>query len=392
MAYKPKSAVEDTTSNYIPKSAEPLVSVPAHTRKMPTRALAQAAGGLAGGLAGATLGQPQLGAGIGGAGAELLSQAGELGTTPGTPGAAYDPGAVLNAFSTQTGAEVGGRVLGKGLQAAGKGAMRLAMKVTPEVAQTALQEGITATRAGLDKLLSKIKQVGGAEMAIVRQAAGQGQGWTDPQQFARAVFANVSSKLKGAPSSEIGKATDLMDEFLRDNPQRISPADLLSKRRYYDQVASGLQKQVAMGARPKGSVEQLWNKAVADEARQTLRTSIPAINDPSAYEKLTGSAVTPSQLQNLRDALQPLTKKQQGLVGRFASRAGYPAAAGVAGAMLPGDYTHRMEHGIAAAGLVAALSHPPLMSTLGIAAQNPLLAIALGQIPRAGVAVQQASE
>jgi hypothetical protein len=274
----------------------------------------------------------------------------------------------------------------------GKQAMRLAMKVTPEVAQTAIREGVMATKGGWELLKGRIKEVGKAERQIVRVAQGKGVGYVDPIDFIRPVYKQVADKVAGGGQSAMSEVSALMDKFHRDFPyQKLSPTSLLEIRKYSD-IESGAMKK--FGAKATTQAEKLWQNALSNRAREVLKTEIPAIADPVAYAKLTGKATTPHQLQLVKDALQPLVKPQGTLAERVAKSvavhggrvaSGSVLGAGV-GAALPGD---RATHAWEGALLGGLLLHPAALTGGALLANNPLVGQLLTQTPRVVQALQE---
>ena len=355
--------------------------------------IGQGVGGLVGGLAGGTLGlgggpaAPVTSAlgGIGGAGV-----GGEVGRGVGNliAGQPFGEG-VGEAGMT----EMAFQSLGPLARLGGKQAMRLALNVTPQVAQTAIREGIMATRGfskgGWEILKRRIKEVGQTEMRIARVAQGKGIGWADPIEFIRPVYKKVADKVVGGGESALAEVSALRDKFLKkDFPYaRLSPIQLLKIRKYSDVESSAMKK---FGAKATTQAEKLWQDALSNRAREVLRNEIPAIADPQAYLKLTGKATTPHDLQLVKDALMPLVKSRDPFVERAARAAaahGGRAAIGAGvGAALPGD---RATHAWEGAILGSALLHPASLSGLALLANNPLLGQLLIQGPRA---VQAMSE
>jgi hypothetical protein len=384
--WKPKSAVAE--DDWKPASAR--IVVPEHTRRPRTRpGLGATVGGAIGGIAGTPggLAGAGAGAGLGGMVGEGLQQGLEQGALggPGPPlaGALLDPGLLAQAGGEQAVYEALGGSLAKGVGALGRGALSVALKTTPEVAQTAIREGITATRQGLAKLSLKIAGAGAAERKIVKAAADQGVGWVDPHAISMDVFNEVAKKLEGAPQRRLADLSRIQEEFVRDNPGAINPLNLLKKRQYYDAETSSARKAIQGGAKPGHDVEDLWNKEMGDRIRQSLRADIPAINDPTAYQKITGSPATPHELQQLREVAFPTTKKAGSVTGRVLRRFGGSAAGGATvGALLPGDRPRHALEGATLGALGAGLTHPATASWLALVAQNPVLWQILRQVPR----------
>lgn len=341
-------------------------------------------GGLIGGLAG---GIP--GAAAGG----VLGHMGEQAVTGTVVPPQNAVGEALGAGATQGAFQA----LGEAATPAARLAMRAALKVTPEVAQTAIREGITATKAGLNRLMSKIAATSMAERQIVRGASSQGIGWTPAQTLADNAFTKAQSELAGAPADEISALAKLREKFVRDNPQPLNPVDQLSKRRYYDRQTQAFYAGQPRGAKPALDAKSVWNRAIGNELRQNLRTVVPEITYPEVYQKLTGTASTPADLQALKQAAFPAVRKAGSLGERVTSAAVRPAIGatlGAAGGALASPY-NRGSHALEGAALGAFLTAPQVMSLTALLAARPETQALLQLLPRlAGMtgAVQQAGQ
>ena len=182
------------------------VTVKEHVRGRPKRgpnaatAALPYAGGMIGGaragVAGATLGgmagqlaaigarTPAIVAGApaaGPLGAALAGAFGDVGTpVPSNLKEFIDQ--VAGAGATQGAYQVGGNVISGGINMAGKAAGTAAFRFLPEVAQTAINERITATRAGVQKAMQKLGEYGARTMSMLRVPTAQGVRF-DPQTF-----------------------------------------------------------------------------------------------------------------------------------------------------------------------------------------------------------------
>lgn len=377
-------AAAEETASWEPPGA--LIPVRAHARK-PRTHRAAAVGGMIGGSVGKLVGLPAAGIGAYAGGVGLAGAAGGL----------AEAGAELATGQTPDLAEIGrqagsqalqeglGRGLAKGASMAGRPIMQWALKATPEVAQTAVREGISATRFGLKKLMTRLGQVSGVERVLVAKAANRGIGWADPEAMAQEAFSEVADQLQGAPGKKLGELAKLRDEFVRDNPQQVSPWKQLAMRKYYDSAESGQYLNLGRGKRPVplSDVEGLWNKAMSDRVRESLRLNVPGIEDPEVYRRITGVASTPADLMKLKDVAFPATKDKS-LLHALAQRGARPAMGAVLGAGAGAAYRseNRTAGGVEGAMLGASLATPSALSLAALGLNNPLFLQLLRQTPR----------
>jgi hypothetical protein len=335
-------------------------------------------GGLVGGISGATIG------GMAG----KLGEQGLTGTLSGSPAEAVNT--------------IGGSGVTQGLLqgipdlfgAAGNLGMRLALKATPEVTRTAVKEGITATKMGLARLMSRIGATAIAEKQIVQAAGSQGKGWIPTKDIADAVFQKAHGELRGAPAEEIDALASLKDRFIARNPTDLHPVNQLEKRRYYDRQNIAFHAGQPRGAKPALDAKSVWNRVMADELRQTLRTSVPEIMDPAIYGRLTGKASTPAELQALKAVVFPVVRRSGGVLERAAGAAARPAIGAAIGGAAGAAYSpeNRLTHGLEGVAAGAVLTHPATMSWLSLIASNPMLQDLVPLLARAGGASYSASQ
>lgn len=371
----------------LPGQLEANPSLAAATNALP--AIGSTIGTMAGVPIGAALGIPAGGVGAIPGGMAGRTVGGGLGGAAGEVAKELMLGQRLNPRSIGKQAALGGglSVLGEAAPAvlgpAAKGIMSIALKSTPEVAQTAIREGITATKAGFKKLLDLIGKAGAAERTIVRAAAGRGAGFAPAQDLADAAWKRSVDKLVGGTGDDWSRVAVLRDKFIRDNARDVSPVSLLEKRKYYDTVSRSAQNAQARGGRLKLDPADVWNQAMGDEIRTHLRQNIPAISDPTAYQRLMGRPVNPSELQQLRDVLLPASTRggfSAGRVGRSAATMAVGGAlGGTAVSMLPAHNRYVTAAGTAG-GLLA--GSPAAMSMLALAGANPMLQGLLQLMPR----------
>lgn len=399
--YQPKTAVSE--EEWMPSSAR--IPVSEHSRARPQRkppegsleaqglagaravreqALGRAgavlpglggfAGGVAGGIPGATIG------GMIGKAAQLgvpgLKAA--SGIRPSKAEAQIETSEALRQIA-RAGVEqgllqTGGTAAVKVLGATGKLAMRAALKADPRVAQTAITEGITATKAGLRKLGQKIAESGAVTTNLISQATRSGKIFS-PVQMAREIFQELGpvASNRAVPIPAQTAVQDLTRALIKGNPgDKITPDKLQAIKRTSDAALERYYSKLAPG-RPRPDPSKLpiqlqWHKAVADKARTLLET-IPGVATQNART---------SSLLELQGRMAPALSDR--LMVRLALQGARPAAGALAGAMVPGDRGRN-----AAIGAVAgtAATSPALLSQLALMANNPMLAQLLRNAPNA---------
>lgn len=367
--WKPKTEVED---DWQPQTER--TPVKAHSRAKRGR-LGATIGGFAGGLAGKPFGGP-LGS-IPAAGA--LGSAGEA-IEQVVRGEPLEPSQIAQAGGEQAAYEAAGGMLAKGVKLGGRFAMQAALRATPEVAQVAVREGITATKAGVNKLLLKLGQSGKATETLVSQAGRSGARY-QPADIATSVYQELAPTIqKQAIYGEDLKALgSLSRRFLRDNRGLMTPQKLHAIKQSSDQAAKAIYQRIERGGAASGTdlLEARWHKATADKARALL-DAIPGYTQSNARTQ---------ELIAVKQAVFPEVKKGAGLVRRLAARA---APGATVGAFYGSNPQERFVHGLEGAALSVGLTSPQAMSMIALMLSNPALAALLGQTPRAaGLAVQE---
>lgn len=328
---------------------------------------------------------PIAGAITGGAGLEAIRQL--VAHAVGEPTAPQSPTAAINEIGNQgmwQGInELGGRFLTGGAQKVLAPAfMRLATHLSPESAGVALREGILATKGGLEKLEQRWIETTGAEAKLATAAGGLGLR-ARTAQLADQAYDAVRRANPGLDPIDLDELQKLRQrEMLRD--PSATPSDSRSIRQYHDTRATSLYDAREGGRKGSASLTEQWHKAMADQHREWLQSNVPGIKDPAVYQKLTGSPTTPEEIVKLKNELTPALTKSKTVAMQVLAKGG-PAAAGAT----YGALTHpqnRVEGGLVGAGegaaLGAALSSPAL-SLYAHAANNPVLAAILSNIPRA---------
>lgn len=360
-----------------------------------------AAGGAVGGLLGAGVGTPTdialgplgtgggavVGAGLGGAAghnaAEIVRQLAGLPTQDETVGQALaNTGTVAG---IQSGAELAGGLAGKAVGSLARGVGSAALKATPEVAQTAIREGLTASKAGLDKAVALAKELG-LRLRGITDAASQ-QGWvTGSAQLLRDVNRQVLPGMSGTPADAAARAeiNDLSTAFIKEHPSgTINATDLHALKQKADDLAQPIydRMETMNPPTPVELVRANWYKQLADRSRELLGGRTP--------DGLPLPGTLPGYA-DINDRLSPLIRAKQALVElrnqpttirRIVERGAGPVAGGTIGAM--SDTQNRTQGALLGAGAGAVATSPVVLSLLSQLLGNPLTLGAAQQAPRA---------
>jgi len=332
------------------------------------------------GAGGTLAGAGPMGAALGG----ILEGLSEPENAPTDVGQAF--GRLALAGPEQAGYEVLGRGVAKGVELGGVGAMKLAGKFTPESVQTALREGISATKPGFRKVMNLLGNVGQKMQAAVRRAGLRG-GWMSTEEVATQVQLAAARKLaaQGIHGEDLAELTKLKDAFMRDNGSYMDLPRSFQVKKSAGNFATLLHKAVERGEpiAAKSPVQQIWEKEMESYLDQRLGTVVPG------YHELNQRA---SDLIRLKQELAPARATDE--IGKLLEKAKSPAARTMtgatlgagAGALVPGDRTHNAE----VAALIGALAgNPQAMSWLALRLYGPGAKAVAGQVPRAIGAVSQ---
>jgi hypothetical protein len=297
-----------------------------------------------------------------------------------------------------------GRGMGKAAQPLARGILKAAAKLSPESADVAIKEGITATkgRFGLEKLKGRIEEQSKNLWRLIRSYEQRGIKF-DQGQLATDINNNIEAQLVGRAISkpEIEAAATMTKQFLEEHPGPISPVDLQLIKQSSDNIATPIYE--AMKRAKKGGppipfdqvVEHRWHKAMADEARKLLEFVDTRMNPQTGMmESPARMANAETQkLINLRNELFPEVEGANSvaeLVGRGAKRGAGPVIGAAIGASREGSPGQRATHGAEGAIAGALLTSPQVLTTIAI--HLPWLMPLLGQAPRAAGAAIEASE
>lgn len=297
-----------------------------------------------------------------------------------------------------------GSGLGHGVKAAARPVMGAALKWTPEVAQTAIREGITATRQGVNKLMVKLGEYGARTNRFIQQMTAQGVKYDPVDLVDRAgqlLKPEVDNIMTGERPEVLKAYAEEAQKFLSQwappggAVKDMTPAQLQLAKQQFQQRAETIF--AAMADKEKGhlvprnqQIEAKFAKAMAEIIQQELEHRAPVMIDPK-----TGVAMTLGQanaqtadLIKLKDVLVPNTRNMREATAEIARRAAVPATGAVTGATIGalGNREHRFRgsaEGAIAGGLAAS---PAMLSNLALALAHPAVAATLRQVPR-GVAV-----
>ena len=277
--------------------------------------------------------------------------------------------------------ELGGRGLAKGASLAARPLMELAVKFTPEVAQTALREGVAATTKGLDRLLKRIKESGDATRSLVEYATRKGQRY-DGVAIAREAYQELAADFEKMPiSNPTRKAlAKYTKRFLKENGSDITPTRLHMMKQVSDDIADPIltaQKRGDMVAQGD-LLWARWHKAFADRARITLDESIgkiPGSVEPSLYHVQNRRT---SQLLALKEAIWPQSTKQFSRTATMLRSVARPAAGAATGAAIGGTMNPNHARGIIEGAAVGSLlGSPAATSQAALALNNRLIQLGL---------------
>lgn len=371
------------------------VPVAAHYRR-PRGHLGASIGGMTAGAIASPLGPASIPiAGAGGAVGEAFQQG--LEAVPPTSGlnpvgqalaglalGGANPQEIALQGAQQAGLQSIGGMAGLGAKALSKPMMELAVKATPEVAQTAIREGINTTRAGFGKLMTKLGQYGARTENIVKAASRAGKPMDLiglVKQAYQEVYPKVATSMTG---DEAAALKESVQRFVGQNGNAsVTPLKLHKLKQAADTAARAIYA-LPEGARPTPGQQAVagFYKTFADNARGALNKSI------AGYE---ASNQPTEDLIKLKDALRPLTKKEMSTAAQLLHATSRPlggAAIGAGiGAATPGN---RAENAAIGAGLGALAGTPTAMSNLSLGLNSPLLQLLLQRlIPGVGNAVVQ---
>lgn len=313
------------------------------------------------------------------AGVPAAAGAGSLGELGGEllMGQTPDWEQIARTGATQGAYEATGRGIGKGLKLISGPIMQLALRAGPDVAATAIREGISATGAGIRKVLARLGQRGAETDRIVGQANRLGKPY-DMVALLKGAYQDVRPKVEFSMSGdELRDLNASLFKFVGQNPKAsVRATSLHGLKKAADQAASSIYRLRGSATPPTAAQEASagFYKAFADRARQTMNATIPD------YES--SNAATESLIK-LKEALVPTAKKELSKGAVVASALLKPSVRAAVGAQvgydIPGD---RGRNAMLGAGLGLVGASPTALSGAALGLQSPLLQLLLRQAPR----------
>lgn len=343
------------------------------------------AGGVAGGGAGSVFGMgigavPGAvgGAALGGAGGEAAAQLLRRAMGREAPGSSMEAAQGIGGQAAlQGGMELGGIGAAKGLAQVARPIMRSGIgrgiMARADLAKTALEEGIPATKAGLKKLWVKIEEESQAAQGILRRHTRRGVTY-NPVDGIKTTFPLAAAAATGDafPQTAMHEYMNTAQKILDENPGHWSPVQLQKKRQSFDVLAKGLRKKLDSGDfTATDLVSEKIYKGMADWCREELH-KIPGMAESDARQ---------SALIELKNALLPRTNKAVDLATQAA-----PSAVGAGVGMAVG---HSPMERARNAAIGAAAGSPAVMSNLALLLHSPALEQWLPQIGRLGQTMLQ---
>lgn len=309
-------------------------------------------------------------AGAAGSAGELISQA-IMGETP-------DLGQIARQGASQAAYEATGRGIGKGLSKLSGPIMQLALRAGPDVAETALREGIRPTKLGVRRLITKLGQYGAETDRIAQQAGRYGKPY-NMVELLKASYSDVHPKVvTSMTGDELAALQKSLFKFVGHNPKpSVTAFELHRLKKAADEAAREIYLTVPKGVKPTAAQQASsgFYKAFADRARETLNVTV------EGYE---ASNAPTEALIKLKDVLVPVARKEMSKAAQVASAVAKPgvrAAIGASvGAALPGD---RGQNALVGAGVGAVGASPTALAGLSFLLTNPWLINLARQAPRA---------
>jgi hypothetical protein len=309
--------------------------------------------------------------------AAAAGAAGELGSQL-LMGETPDWGEIGRQGAAQGAYEATGRGIGKVLGKLSGPIMQLALRAGPDVAETALREGIKPTKLGVRRLLKKLGQYGAETDRVAQQAARHGKPY-DMFQMLKGAYADVYPKVvPSMTGDELAALQKSLFRFVGQNPRASSTAFELHKlKKVADAAAAEIYATLPKGVKPTAAQQATsgFYKAFADRAREALNQTVEGYAESNAPTEA---------LIKLRDVLVPVARKDMSKAAQVASavmKPGVRAAIGASvGAALPGD---RSQNAMLGAGVGVLGASPTALAGLAALLSNPLAAMFLRQAPRA---------
>jgi hypothetical protein len=310
-----------------------------------------------------------------------------------------DPSEMVRHGGTQAALSGAGDLLAGGFGIGGNIAMQVGLRASPEVAQTALREGIRATRRGVQKLLVKLGQQGRFVGHMLRQNR---QTW-DPTDILNgggpALVKEVTTNQTGMAPARWEEYRRLAREFVSRHSDRngalrqLTAEELHKFKQDAHEIADPIFKRIGSQnpPSPTESAVATWHKAMGDYAQQVLERTTPDAIDPVTRKAVSLAEVNArsSDMIRLKDVLVPETKAGKTFLAEAGRRIATPAGktlsgaavgAGAAAAIPGGDNSQQALLGALIGALVG---NPAAMSKIGLLLASQGMQGTLRQAPRA---------
>lgn len=374
--------------------------VKAHVRKKkgggPIKAIADLApiaggtvGGIIGGGAGALAGgAPSIpgamgGAAIGGAGGaavkQLLYRAAGFEEVP--ESAKEAALGIVDEGLTQGLLEPVGIGIGAGVKGAGQLAMRAGLRAPAETARAAIAHGITASSAGMRKVIAKIFDQDLITKRHLALAEAQGARF-NPVHVAANALAKIRKQVSQSryAKEDAEEAVQLALKYINNQDPEITPLQLHMNKRSMSEAAKSLRKAMSRSEQTTAGqeVDALWSKAFEEAANEALDQSVKGY---------TASNAVTSELIKVKEAVRA-TRPERGvpLAGRLAQGVVPPllggAVGGAVGAFQEGNRLRGAAFGAGLGAGAAFVGSPSALSKIGLGLNNPHLEMILRQTPR----------
>jgi len=314
------------------------------------------AGQAAGALAGSSLG--------GGAGEGARQLIGQL---MGVQAPADPMGEISNQMKLQPMYATAGELANPLVKTGAKWVMQLALKAGPEVAQTALDNGISATTGGLKRLRMLGQQAAGKVQSVVNAMKATG-GTVNRDALADETAAKVEEIIgkQGITDADRASLNKLVERFKTDSKNPVDlPMDRVQQvKQSADQLATRLHESIKAGGYSSVSdpVEQLWHKAQADLLREKMGSG-------SLGKYYQAANADHAKLIQLADAIDPSIAHEMSAGAKVLGAAMHPATrfttgAAIGAAMPANSPVSRSEHALLTALLVAGGGSPASLSLI----------------------------
>jgi hypothetical protein len=277
--------------------------------------------------------------------------------------------------------ELGGQLLSGASKLIGRNAYQLFKKLRPEDASVAIREGIGLTKGGVQKAEDLLMKTTQAERQLAIQARNVP---ISPNDIADEALRNTTGRLQGADQGTLDALAKKHNAFLKKRGTNMTPSQALDARQFNDRAVTNLRAQRLEGKIPNPTPNEIWREELSNAARRKLRDAVPAVTDPEAFRRITGSALLPSEIVPLTSAVKQIVNKAPSVGGIIFRRGGAAALGAGAGAAISPEGEHlkgALEGGLVG-GLGSIAATPQMVSRAALLASSPATAAFLSNLPR----------